>query len=183
MSYDGYQYFVFAPLPAAVKPKAFADTLIRRATASLSLDDDAGEPPTAGPPMLGYVFGYGETHPIFLSLLDEVIKAPWTVVVAITTSEVRTLAAADVGKLLTTCAILSKRLGSLATMLAGLIEDGEEEVDSVREILGDATRLLDSREADRDVLRVAQVFAALVRGLQAAKKQGTTLIAVQRILD
>jgi len=182
MSYDGHQYFVFAALPADVKPKAFADTLIRRATAELSLDDDA-EPPSDGPPMLGYVFGYGETHPIFLSLLDEVIKAPWTVVVAITTSEVRTLAAADVGKLLTTCAILSKRLGSLAAMLAGAIEDGENEVDNVREILGDATRLLDCREADRDVLRVAQVFAALARGLQAAKKQGTALIAVQRILD
>jgi hypothetical protein len=183
MSFDGHQYFVFAPLPAAAKPKAFADTLIRRATAALSLDDDAGEPPTTGPPTLGYVFGYGETHPIFLSLLDAVIKAPWTVVVAIQTSEVRTLAAADVGKLLATCAIMSKRLDSLAAMLAGVIEDGEEEVASVREILGDATRLLDSREADRDVLRVAQVFATLVRGLQAAKKQGTALIAVQRILD
>jgi hypothetical protein len=183
MSYDGYQYFVFAPLPAAAKPKAFADTLIRRATATLSLDDDAGDPPKSGPPMLGYVFGYGQTHPISLSLLDGVIKAPWTVIDAVTTSEVRTLAAADVGKLLTTCAILSKRLGPLAAMLAGVIEDGEEEVASVREILGDATRLLDSREADRDVLRVAQVFATLARGLQAAKKQGTALIVVQRILD
>jgi len=170
MSYDGSQTFLFAPLPAKEKASSYARKLLEREDREELIK-------------LTYEFGYGKTHHLSLAVLDKVVKAPWKVIEAEPTSEVRTLAAADVVKLFATCAIMSKRLDALAKQLTGVIKNGGDEIASVRELLGDPDNLVDEREADRDVLRVAQLFAALCRGLRLAKGAEDTLIAVQRIAE
>jgi len=192
LSYDGDELVVVALLRGNADVATTARALVKRQRTPPDGAGPAADPDAAGPRddiaddersngpgiRLPYTFGFGDTHPTPLATLDQLVQLPW-VTSQIEDSEVRVLAKERVDDSIAACRRITKNLDSLARTICDAFEDSESEKD-VRGFIGDKGALEDYRDADTDERRLAQVLAAVVRGLNVAKQKHAGLIVVRR---
>ena len=129
---------------------------------------------------LRYRFGFGETHPVPLAALDEIVALPWRAG-SIGPREVRALAPHAITAAKRACQRAARDLDELARTIDRAVDPKADDDDHVelRRFLGDTDALSDPADGDTDATRLAQVFAALLRGLRAAEDEGCGLLLIR----
>jgi hypothetical protein len=176
MSHDGEEMFVFAPLPKGASVPRRVVRLVPEARRLADGDEAGGGSGRAI--RLRYRFGFGETHPVPLAALDEIVELPWRSG-AIGPREVRALAPHAITAAKRACQRAARDLDELARTIDRAVDPKADDHDELRRFLGDSDALSDPADGDTDATRLAQIFAALLRGLRAAEDEGCGLLLIR----